>query len=391
MRTDKTTTKTRMVFDASSKVKGPSLNDCLHYGPSLTTELYDTLIKFRERNIVVVADIEKAFLQISLCPNHRDFVRFLWFQDLYNIDEIFENNELVVYRLTRVLFGVTSSPFLLSATLIKHISSYFDVDPEFVQKPLDSLHVDDLNTSLNTINDSFTFFKKCKERLSEANFNLRKFQSNSDDLETLVHSSYPETLIANKGAENKVLGVNWNKHDDIITFDLQSYSQLFCENPTKRNVIQATASLFDPLGLINPLIVKLKILFQDICLAKLEWDEHLTGKLLEEWLKVLDELRNTPKVMIDRQYCFFEVNDPFVSVQLHGFSDASLRSYGCCIYLRFERKSGFTHVALVTSKSKVAPMKTETIPRLELLGALLLARLLSTVQKALSLDYSTSI
>ena len=145
VRDDKVTTKTRMVFDASAKLKGPSLNDCLHAGPSLTTALYDTLIKFRENNIALVADIEKAFLQISLDPEHRDFVRFLWFEDPVNIDyKNFDNNKLVEYRLTRVLFGVTSSPFLLSATLIKHINSFLQIDPEFVRKILDSLHVDDL-------------------------------------------------------------------------------------------------------------------------------------------------------------------------------------------------------------------------------------------------------
>ena len=85
------------------------------------------------------------------------------------------------------------------------------------------------------------------------------------ELENLVHSKYPESCEFNPQGDNKVLGVNWNKHEDVVTFDLQSYSQIFCKNPTKRHVIQTTASLFDPLGLINPVIVKLKFLFQDVC------------------------------------------------------------------------------------------------------------------------------
>ena len=120
---DRVTTKVRMVFDASCKVDGPSLNDCLYSGPSLTEPLLPILLRFRAYKIAIIADIEKAFLQISLNPEHRDFVRFLWFNDVDNEinSKTIKNSELCDYRICRVLFGVTSSPFLLQATLDKHI------------------------------------------------------------------------------------------------------------------------------------------------------------------------------------------------------------------------------------------------------------------------------
>ena len=124
-----------------------------------------------------------------------------------------------------------------------------------------------------------------------------------------------------------------------------------------------------------------------MCLQKLDWDDFLTGDSLKLWFKIIDSFKNIPKVLINRQYCFYDISDPFVSVELHGFCDASLRAYGCCIYLRFERKSGFIEIALVCSKSKVAPLRKETMPRLELLGALLLSRLFKTVKESLSSDY----
>jgi len=100
-----------MVFDASSSTNGPSLNDCLHPGPSLTTTLFGVLLRFRAKNIGLVADLEKAFNQIILNKKDRDFVRFLWLKNINEIDyENFDNNELIIYRLCRVLFGVTSSP-----------------------------------------------------------------------------------------------------------------------------------------------------------------------------------------------------------------------------------------------------------------------------------------
>ena len=111
---NKTTTKTRMVFDASSKAKGcVSLNDCLETGPSLTSKLFDVLTRFRAHNVAFVGDIEKAFLQIEISQEQRDLLRFLWFEDIENIDyQNFENNKLVEYRLcSRVLFGASPSPF----------------------------------------------------------------------------------------------------------------------------------------------------------------------------------------------------------------------------------------------------------------------------------------
>ena len=134
---DKETTKTRTVFHAICKrrVEGLSLNAILESGPSLTPLLTDVLLRFRSFNYVLVADIENAFHQISLNPDHGDLVYFLWFKDIENLDfERFENNPLIDYRFCTVLFGVTSSPFLLAVTLIYHISKFENVDPLFVSK-----------------------------------------------------------------------------------------------------------------------------------------------------------------------------------------------------------------------------------------------------------------
>ena len=121
----KTTTKVRCVYDASSKTTGPSLNDCLHPVPSLTESLFGVLLRFRTYRIAFILDILRAFLQILLSEEHQDFARFLWFADLDNINC---NNlnvaKVAIYRICRVLFGVTSSPFLLSAVIIEHLQKF---------------------------------------------------------------------------------------------------------------------------------------------------------------------------------------------------------------------------------------------------------------------------
>ena len=126
---DRSTTKVRVVFDASAALPAcTSLNDNLYSGPALTKSLFGVLLRFRSYNFSVVADLEKAFLQIVLDPGDRDYVRFLWFNN-FDPGKKFEEQELIVLRVGRVLFGVTSSPFLLEGTLIVHVEKFSDIDP----------------------------------------------------------------------------------------------------------------------------------------------------------------------------------------------------------------------------------------------------------------------
>ncbi|XP_065675638.1 uncharacterized protein LOC136091853 [Hydra vulgaris] len=206
IREDKVTTKMRMVFDASATNSGPSLNDCLYSGPSLTTLLYEVLIRFCVNKIAFIADIEKAFLNISISEKHRGFIQFLWYENVNNLDiKNLKNHKIVSYRLCRVLFGVTFSPFLLSATLISHAERYLSSDPIFLCR-LNSIHVDDLSFCSDTLIEYFKFYEKCRSRLGEAGFNLRKFESNSVELDKLIN----ETNFLSQNI-TKVLGLTWNK------------------------------------------------------------------------------------------------------------------------------------------------------------------------------------
>ena len=155
---DRVTSKVRIVFDTSSKIERPSLNDCLHPGPSLTEPLLSVILRFRTKEIVFVADIEKTSLQISLKPEHRDFVRFLWHK---NEDEITSENilqsKIYDYSICRVLFVVMSLPFLLTSTINKHIKTRNKKDPKFVEQFLRSLRVDYLNSG-SEISTTVTIF-----------------------------------------------------------------------------------------------------------------------------------------------------------------------------------------------------------------------------------------
>ena len=143
IRDDKSTTKVRIVFDASAKNKSRSLNECLFKGPALTPLLFDILLRFRISNIGLSADIEQAYLQISVNPSERDYMRLLWFRDVSE-----ERPEIIKYRFSRVIFGASPSQFLLNSVVKVHVEKYKKIDPYFVAKVLRSFYVDDLNSGV---------------------------------------------------------------------------------------------------------------------------------------------------------------------------------------------------------------------------------------------------
>ena len=327
VREDKATTKIRAVFDASAKKDGASLNECLHTGPSLTPSLYGVLMRFRAHNIAFMSDIEKAFLQIGIDPNDRDFLRFLWFANPEDMDfKNFESNDLVHYRICRVLFGATCSPFLLTATLIVHFAQYIEYDPEVVSKVLESLHVDDLISGDDNEKKVIEFHKNVTKKFKEGGFNLRKFVSNSIEVECTVNSKNDPAYEFIEHA--KVLGLDWDKTADVLNFKLRNIIEKSIQPVTKRNVMHLISSLYDPLGLVNPIVVKLKMYFQKLCVAKLKWDDLLPDVYLQEWNDILNSFTDCSDISFSRLYSYRDAADPFTSIQLHGFSDASSGAYG---------------------------------------------------------------
>ena len=387
IRPEKSTTKTRIVYDASAKANDEelfSLNECLEAGPSLNTDLYEILLRFRANKVAIVGDIEKAFLHIKLNNEQRDLTRFLWFKNPDKINyKNFDENELIEYRMCRVLFGINASPFVLNATLQHHIRTAND--PEFENELIKSLHVDDLTTSTETVADAELFVDKTKDHLSKASFNLRKFQSNSKELESKLQAKYGETDNPTVTGKTKVLGVIWDKENDELCFELKTLMNL---KPTKRNVLKALASIYDPLGLINPIVLTLKLFFQKLCLNKLDWDTPLDGDLLAEWQSIVNDFEYAKEIRVERAYQGVE---KVKEVQLHGFSDASDDAHGCCIYTRIVTNDGEIKTSLVTAKSHVNPIKSKTkakaddenltTPRMELVAILILSRLMKVVQE----------
>ncbi|XP_056094778.1 uncharacterized protein LOC130073406 [Rhinichthys klamathensis goyatoka] len=386
LREDKVTTKLRVVFDASSHDIGfPSLNDCLLTGPNLNPDLLSILIKFRLNEIAFTADIKKAFLQISLAEKDRDAVRFLWLTAPPHEDA---GETLRVLRMTRVVFGVSPSPFLLAATVRKHLKEYEDQLPEVVKIIKESLYVDDLISSASDVENAFSITTGAREIMSAAGMDLCKWTTNCAALKEKWKTtmSEPSEETETHGSVLKVLGLVWRTKTDEFVFDLTALLDAVAKREnTKRSVLKLSARIFDPIGFLTPFTVRVKCLFQEMWIRGLGWDEELPTDLAQEWKGWCSELPQIHHIHIPRWYGIKSVHRHDAH-QLHVFCDASEKAYSTVAYLLRVAEDGAKTTCLVASKSRVAPLKKISLPRLKLMGAVIGARLGNSLLKPLNLE-----
>ncbi len=165
--------KVRIVYDASAKAdeKSPSLKDCLDMG------ILDILLRSRMRPILLAVDIKQAFLQIVIREIERDVMRFLWINDL-------QHKEMMVYHMTRAMFGLGPSPFLLGGTLNVHLEKYAQQYPQCVEELSEGTYVDDINIGGDTVEETKVLKEQAKKILGEGSFMLHKWHSNAVELES---------------------------------------------------------------------------------------------------------------------------------------------------------------------------------------------------------------
>ena len=183
----------------------------------------------------------------------------------------------------------------------------------------------------------------------------------------------------------KVLGINWDLEADTIIFYFDELvNEAFSLPMTKRSILKISAKIFDPLGLISPISIQFKMLFQIICTNKFSWDDSLPNDLLKQWINLLEKLRTLDKLVIPRAILKDIKENEVLRCEMHGFCDSSLKAYSAMVYLKVLTKER-CFVRLLSAKSKVAPHKTLTISRLELLGCHLLSKLVDSVKRAIGI------
>ena len=273
------TTKVRIVFDGSPhSTNESSINDVLYSGPCLLPLIFDILIRFCTGKIGIVADVKQAFHQMEIVKEHCDFLRFFWFED------ILYNQETINLRFKRVNFGLTCSPFLLNGTIKEHLQKYLPLHDyrEVVLQLLENLYVDDSSNSFNGIEQCLNFYEKSKKYLADANLHPRKWATNDSLVQNIIDdkenesegtpSSNPqhddETYVQNPFGSSskyrKVLGINWDTRTDYFVFEFANLVEAANRlQVTKCNILKISAMFFDPLGVVCPIVLNAKVLFQE--------------------------------------------------------------------------------------------------------------------------------
>lgn len=364
-----TTTKLRPVFDASAKENNkPSLNQCLEKGLNFIEMIPSLLTRFRLSRIGVVSDIKKAFLQISLKESDRIFLKFLWYD---------KEGQLIFFRHARVVFGITCSPFLLSAVIKYHLENLMkDPDSKFsksvLEKLMGSFYVDNCVTSVDTEEDLHQFIEESSEIMMKGKFDLRGWE----------YSLLGEERDAFHIALTPVLGLIWDRKSDHLKINFDWLQNVKTDVITKRSILSAAHRLFDPIGFSSPVQISPRLLLQKTWMLKLKWDCEVSEEIKVEFLKWLKELQILSEMEIPRWLLKVESND----WSLHMFCDASKSAYAAVVFLCCQCDNDI-HCQLVQAKNRVAPIKFISIPRLELMAATIGARLLNSVMEDFRPDF----
>ena len=188
--------------------------------------------------------------------------------------------------------------------------------------------------------------------------------------------------VMSKKKEN--LGVEWNVSKDEFIFTFSDIIETAESSPvTKRNILKISAMFFDPLGLICPLVLQVKLLLKEACILNVKWDDLLPTEFEVKYNNFIEELRKLPFTSVPRY--LFDDQHNVTELELHGFCDASIQAYSAAVYVRSSKNDSIV-TNLLTAKSKIVPNKKLTVPKLELMSCLLLSRLIVSIRKALSVQ-----
>ena len=276
-----------------------------------------------------------------------------------------------MYRFKSVMFGATRSPFILNATLNKHLTQSTD---QVSMDVLKNLYVDDLASGTSDDGSAVNYYQDSRSKMSPVGFNLRSWSSNSPGVQHLA----AKDQVLDTSRTKKVLGMLWDITSDTLRF---SYKQATSAPPlsTKREVLQETEKIFDPLGLLEAVTVGAKILIQELWKEGIDWDEPLPPSLDHKWRAAAKEIGVATKLEFPRRYPPSDVSVDSSDTELHVFADARQKAYGAAAYLVRKNQS-----SLAMAKSRVAPTKKKlTLPEPKLMAALTAARLASYLQEQL--------
>lgn len=378
--------KMRLVFDSSAKVNGVSLNSVLLVGPDLLVPLVKVLFNWRIGKIAWSGDIREMFHMVRVIRTDCCALRFVAKRDL-------SSTEILVMEMCVEIFGAPCAPS--ESQFVKNYNAleFRDEFPEAYKAITDKHYVDDYCDSGDDEEKAIQLILDVVEVHKRGGFDIRNFISNSKIVMKAIQdlsneeSSVVKDMALDSSDSERVLGLIWNTDQDTLEFSLKFHkvSKDILEGirvPTKREALQMVMSIFDPLGLIGPFIVEGKIILQETWSSGVGWDEAITGEIAKRWTRWTSHLKEIAKVKIPR--CYSTLLSQANRLELHCFMDSSEEAFAAAAYLRVLMEDNID-TALICAKTRVAPRKSLSIPRLELQAAVLGSRLRKFVLQMLQL------
>lgn len=374
IRPDKSSTKVRIVLNASAPTDTKlSLNELLHTGPNLQADLFALLLKFRYFKVAITADVQQMYLRILLSESDRKYQKILYrFND---------TEPTRILQFNSVAFGLRSSPFLAMRTVRQLADDEGGRFPLAAKVAAHEFYMDDLTTSVPSVKEGSQLVDELIALFKAGGFDLIKWVSNVPELLAHLPESHRASIEFTDDRDTlKVLGLKWIPTSDTFSFTTSTTSTI----NTKRSILSTIARLFDVLGLVAPVILYAKLLLQELWLAKTGWDQEPPAGIIQRFIEFKNELPLLSELQIPRHLGIAAGCE----VLLVAFGDASMKAFGSVVYLHVTHPNRDISIHLVCAKSKVAPLKTITLARLELCAALLLARLVKQVRAALHDRYA---
>ena len=383
IRPESKSTPVRIVFNSSALFQGHRLNDYWLKGPDLLNDLFGVVLRFRENQVAFCGDISKMYHRILIPEKDQHVHRYLW-------RNLQTDREPDVYLKTVLTFGDKPAPAMAQIALRKTANGASEALSTAAKVIKNNCYMDDICDSVHTEREAQKLTEDIDSVLETGGFKVKGWLSNVPRKSKTNPEEEKEASILQGEREEKVLGVVWNSTSDTFTFKVRS-DALNEQEPmqfSKRKILSQVARIYDPIGFAAAFLIRAKIGLQALWKIGVSWDEKLPPNVSEQWINFFNEMMKLNEIRFHR--CLTPpdaVGQPILCI----FSDASEEAFGTCAYARWQLSSGEFETRFIAAKSRVAPLKRLTTPRLELQGAVLASRLHKTILEETRLPFAQTI
>ena len=387
---DSKSTPCRIVFNSSARFLNQTLNDYWGKGPDMMNNLLGVLLRFRSNKVAIAGDISKMYHAVGISQLDQHTHRFLW-RDI-------NSGKPDVYIMTAVSFGDKPAAAIAGLALKKTAIIGKENFPEAANTIINNSYVDDLLDSFDDQPKALQVASEIEKILGNCGFRIKEWVISGEAARDGDHEICTLSANSQVGTGNtKVLGIVWNPRKDQFSFSARvNFSQkkrkihtmpnltevnLVKSIPlklTRRMILSQVNGIYDPIGLAVPFTVTGKMLLRKLTSEKFDWDDPTPEEERISWVNFFVQMFAMEKITFHRSTKPQDaVGDPTLII----FSDASQEAFGTCAYIRWEKEDGSYESRLIAAKSRLAPIKRITMPRLELNGALMAARIQQFIVK----------